>query len=112
MLAQTGTVAIGSVVVSGASVADAGLGVARMRAGFKSCYHRSLYDDSAQQGELRLALQLGPDGAVRGVEAAASGRLSGPLISCVKARARHGRFELTDGDSATVTAPVTFALTQ
>ena len=96
--------------MSGAHVPDAPLVLARMRAAFRSCYNRSLDDDPKNQGELRLVLQVGPDGAVRSVDGSPSRSLSAPLVNCVKTRVRHGRFSVAAGRQATVTVSVRFEL--
>ena len=96
--------------MSGAHVHDASLVVARMRAAFRSCYNRSLHDDPKNQGELRLVLRVRPDGGVHSVDAAPRGSLSAPLVTCVRARARHGRFNVSGGRDATVTVPLSFEL--
>ena len=103
-----GTASISDVAVSGAVVSNAARVVAGMRAGFRGCYHRSLQRDPKSQGQIRLTIEVRPDGAVQSVTSAPTGTLSEGSVACVTARARVGQFSATDGGSASVTATVTF----
>jgi len=105
-----GNVTVRAPTVSGAHVSDAALVLARMRAGFRSCYTRSLDDDPKGHGELRVVLRVRPDGGVQSVDGAPSGSLSAPLVNCVKARVRVGQFHVMGGGNATVTVLIRFGL--
>lgn len=103
-----GTAIISNVSVSGAAVPTAARVVAAMRAGFRGCYQRSLQQNPKSQGQIRLTIEVQPDGAVQSVTSAPSGILLEAAVACVTARARVGQFTATDGGNATVVATVTF----
>lgn len=106
--AVKGTAIISNVSVSGAVVSNAARVVAGMRAGFRQCYNRSLQQNPKSQGQVRLTLEVQPDGAVQSVTSAPTGTLSEGSVACVTRRARVGQFAVTDGASATVSTTVTF----
>jgi len=106
--AVNGTAIVSNVSVSGAAVPTAPRVVAAMRAGFRGCYQRSLQQNPKSQGQIRLTIEVQPDGAVHSVTSAPSGILSEGAVACVTARARVGQFTATDGGNATVVATVSF----
>jgi len=108
-MAPNGNVTVGKVSTSGAAVSDAALAVARMRAGFRHCYNRSLVHDPEAGGGLHLTLTINADGGVHDVDAAPSGRLPEAVVHCVRARARAAWFAMAAGGTARVSVPLTFA---
>jgi hypothetical protein len=103
-----GSAAVGGANVSGGMVSNASAVVAGMRAGFRSCYQRSLQDNPGIEGRIQLSIRVGPGGEVIGVNAAPSGNLPGSVVECVKQRARSGQFDPPQGGAATIVVPVTF----
>lgn len=104
----TGNASVGSAAVAGGTVGNAASVVAGMRAGFRACYNRGLATNPDASGKIDLKLRIGPGGEVTGVAAATSGNLPESVVSCVKGRARSGRFSPPDGGSAVVSVPVSF----
>lgn len=104
----TGNAAVGGASVAGGNVGNAASVVAGMRAGFRACYNRGLATNPDASGKIDLKLRIGPGGEVTGVAAATSGNLPESVVSCVKGRARSGRFSPPDGGSAVVSVPVSF----
>ncbi len=103
-----GSASVGGAAVAGGRVGNASSVVARMRAGFRSCYNRGLAKNPDASGRISLKIRVGPGGEVTGVAASSSGNLPASVVSCVKGRARAGRFSPPEGGSAVVSVPVTF----
>lgn len=102
-----GNASLGGTSVAG-KVGGASRVVARMRAGFRACYNKGLASNPDAAGRVTLKLKIGPGGEVVGVSASSSGNLPGSVVSCLKSRARGGRFAPPEGGTAVVTVPVTF----
>jgi hypothetical protein len=79
-----------------------------MRAGFRACYQRGLNENPDAQGNIRLTIQVGPGGEVRGVTAVPAGTLPPSVVACVQARAKAAQFDPPEGGSAAIQVPVTF----
>jgi hypothetical protein len=103
-----GNANVGGAAVSGGTVSNAARVVAGMRAGFRACYQRGLNENPDAQGNIRLTIQVGPGGEVRGVTAVPSGTLPQSVVSCVQARAKAAQFDPPEGGSAAIQVPVTF----
>ncbi len=103
-----GNANVGGAAVSGGTVSNAARVVAGMRAGFRACYQRGLNENPDAQGNIRLTIQVGPGGEVRGVSAVPSGTLPQSVVSCVQARAKAAQFDPPEGGSAAIQVPVTF----
>ena len=103
---KNGSADISDVVVTKGEVPNAGRVAAGMRAGFRNCYQHGL-QDSGEQGDLRLSLEIGSNGTVTNVDYTVSGNLKPGMVECVTARAKAGEFQLV-GDSAEVSIRATF----
>jgi hypothetical protein len=103
-----GNANVGGAAVSGGTVSNAARVVAGMRAGFRACYQRGLNENPDAQGNIRLTIQVGPGGEVRGVTAVPSGTLPQSVVSCVQARAKAAQFDPPEGGAAAIQVPVTF----
>ncbi len=104
----------GSTVVSSTqrvgTVDNAARVVMGMQPGFHACYRQELANNPDAQGKVRLTLQIGAGGEVDSVSATRSGNLSSGLISCMKRRARSGRFDPPSEGSAVIDVPVSLVL--
>jgi hypothetical protein len=103
-----GNANVGGAAVSGGTVSNAARVVAGMRAGFRACYMRGLNENPDAQGSIRLTIQVGPGGEVRGVTAVPSGTLPQSVVACVQARAKAAQFDPPEGGQAAIQVPVTF----
>lgn len=103
-----GNANVGGAAVSGGTVSNAARVVAGMRAGFRACYQRGLNENPDAQGNIRLTIQVGPGGEVRGVTATPSGTLPASVVACVQARAKAAQFDPPEGGAAAIQVPVTF----
>lgn len=103
-----GSASVGGASVAGGTVGNASSVVARMRAGFRACYNRGLAKNPDASGRISLKIRVGAGGEVTGVAASSSGNIPASVLSCVKSRARSGRFNPPDGGSAVISVPVTF----
>ncbi len=81
----TGTVEIGSAVVTG-EIDDAQRVIAGLRAGLRACYQRSLAEHPDVSGTIHLTVFVAADGTVKNVESRGAGGFPPELTSCIKAR--------------------------
>lgn len=99
---------VASALAQGSSATDASRVVARMRAGFRACYHRGLAASPALSGKISLNIVVGPEGQVLSVQASPSGNLPKSMVECVQSRAKAARFAPPDGGRAVIEVPVSF----
>lgn len=104
-----GSANIGDASVAGGTVSEAAQVVAKMRAGFRSCYRRGQDENPDIEGKIALSIQVGPTGQVTSVTATKTGNLPQAVVDCVKARASAASFSPPQGGGvAVIQVPVTF----
>jgi tetratricopeptide (TPR) repeat protein len=88
-------------------VSNAAEVVGAMRSDFGTCYRVALSADPQAQGSLRVTMQVGADGRVTHVKAAALS-LDVSTVDCVLRRAGSARFSPPEGGNGQIAVPLTF----
>ncbi len=102
-----GTAKIGTLIMSGGTVANAKSVAAQMRGRFRNCYNAGLKGDPELAGSATLIAKIGPHGEVMSVGGGASGGFS-TIVPCLKSVVRSGGFAPPEGGSALIGIPITF----
>lgn len=75
---------------------------------FRSCYHRGLVHDPAQDGRVAVVVHVGSAGKVESVDTYGACRLSSDVLDCMSDVARKLHFDPPAGGSNTVVIPAVF----
>jgi hypothetical protein len=105
-----GRVMVGAAEVSGGSVPNADRVVAGMRAGFRSCYSRSLVTRPDQRGSLRIVVRLNEHGGVTQAIPEGGRGLAQETIDCMLRRVQAASFNPPQGVDVVIAIPMTLDL--
>jgi hypothetical protein len=103
----TGKVDVGATTAT-VAVANAGAVVARLRAGFRSCYNAGLNVDPTMSGRVMLSVKIAPNGEVASTSPSGNTGLSDSVVQCLMRRVRNAQFDAPGPTGSTLQIPITF----
>jgi hypothetical protein len=88
-------------------VANAERTVAKLHAGFRSCYNQGLQSDPGMSGKVMVSAKIAPNGEVASADVAQQTGLSTGVVECILRRVRAAQFDAPGPNGSTIKIPIT-----